>query len=226
MSISTSPIFAIRYVSAVSIAALVYDHLLTLEREIMLIWLNPTAGILNRGGFIINRYLTEGVAIYMAHLFSGVAENITHESCRAADWIFTMCSSVFITISYFIIMWRVYTLWDRRRLVKWILMTVFFISSIIATTFAILSAVQLQDEVSYNSFIHMCTVAQKPWGLKYTMAALTGFDFFIIVLTIINALDRPHKRQADVMISLQHDGARMFVCIFGKRRVSVLSNNF
>jgi hypothetical protein len=39
----------------------------------------------------------------------------------------------------------------------------------------------------------------------------TSFDLFIIIMAIFNALDRPYQRQADVMTSLQNDGARMFV---------------
>jgi hypothetical protein len=32
-------------------------------------------------------------------------------------------------------------------------------------------------------------------------------------MTVLNALDRPYKRQADVMITLQRDGAVMFVVL-------------
>ncbi|KAK7059983.1 hypothetical protein R3P38DRAFT_2838845 [Favolaschia claudopus] len=212
MSLNTAPIFATRYISAICVSALFYDHLLTLEREILLVWLNSLAGMWNRFGFIVNRYLTEAVAIYVGYLYSGVGQGITNEiSCQASVWIFTICNSLFIAVSYFLIMWRVYTLWDRRPFIKWILLGVFFVSMIIAVVFGILCAIQMQASVSSNPVIRMCTLTQKPWGLKYTLAALTGFDLFIIVMSIINALDKPHKRQADVMTSLQHDGARMFV---------------
>lgn len=39
----------------------------------------------------------------------------------------------------------------------------------------------------------------------------TGLDLFIIVMIIFNALERPHKKQAEVITALQHDGAKMFV---------------
>jgi hypothetical protein len=75
----------------------------------------------------------------------------------------------------------------------------------------------------------MCTIGQKPWALAYMLGALvcevvvlssiteltnsqqTMFDLFIIVVTVVNALDRPHQKQADVITALQRDGALMFV---------------
>jgi hypothetical protein len=79
---SVAPIFAARYIPgeasanlifpritflAISVTALLFDHVLTLGSEIDLIWLKSGGGIGNRIGFIVNRYLTEAVAIYVAY---------------------------------------------------------------------------------------------------------------------------------------------------------------
>ncbi|KAF8198356.1 hypothetical protein K438DRAFT_1584226, partial [Mycena galopus ATCC 62051] len=73
-----------------------------------------------------------------------------------------------IYIAYIIMVARVYVLWDRRTIIKWILMSAFAIQTV-------------------------------------------GFGLFVIVMTIFNALDRPHQKQADVVIALVHDGARLFL---------------
>jgi hypothetical protein len=49
----------------VGAAALVYDHFWTFPGEVSLIWFNPEAGLGNRIGFMVNRYVTEAVAIYV-----------------------------------------------------------------------------------------------------------------------------------------------------------------
>lgn len=49
------------------VAALLYDHALTFEDEIFLIWLNSAGGIGNRLGFIVNRYMTEALALYVVY---------------------------------------------------------------------------------------------------------------------------------------------------------------
>lgn len=63
----------------------------------------------------------------------------------------------------------------------------------------------------YNPFIRICAITQKPWALPFVLTIWVFFDFFIILLTLYNAMERPHRNQAEVMTSLQHDGAKMFV---------------
>ncbi|KAJ7278871.1 hypothetical protein C8J57DRAFT_1712828 [Mycena rebaudengoi] len=190
-------VFSTRYVSAVGVATLIYDHLLTFGDGLDFIWLNSAAGIGNRLCFILNR-------------------------CKIFIWIYGSTSLVFITVSHFVIIGRVYTLWDRRRRIKWILITAFGVAVSVSVAFSTLAAYQVQQFVDYNPFINMCTFAQKPGALKYSLASLTVFDLFIIVMSLFYALEKPHQRQADVMISLQHDGALLFVCLFLLRLVALI----
>ncbi|KAJ7508591.1 hypothetical protein B0H11DRAFT_2217873 [Mycena galericulata] len=206
MSVAAS-IFATRYVSAVGVTALIYDHGLTCKDEVNLIWTNPAAGPLSRLGFLVNRYLTEATAIYVAYMLSGGSHGLQNQSYPA----FKSVNQVPV-----IVMSRVYVLWDRRRSIKWILMGAFGVAISITMIFAILAAHQVQAELEYDPDIHMCVFSKKPPGLPVMLGALhghieTGLDLFIILMTIFNALDRPHEKQADVVTALQHDGARMFV---------------
>ncbi|CAK5284988.1 unnamed protein product [Mycena citricolor] len=125
-----------------------------------------------------------------------------------------MASTVFNSFAHFVIVMRVYRLWDRRKEIKWILIVAFTTAMSVAAAFAVLSLRQLDRTVTFTPALDMCTISTKPESLKFCLAALTAFDLFIIVMTIFNALDRPHRHQADVMTALQNDGARMFVCLF------------
>jgi hypothetical protein len=79
---SVAPVFAARLIPgesstkihftclnslAISVSALLYDHSLSFGGEMDLIWFNSEAAFGNRIGFILNRYLTEAVAIYVAY---------------------------------------------------------------------------------------------------------------------------------------------------------------
>ncbi|KAJ7837909.1 hypothetical protein B0H13DRAFT_2367913 [Mycena leptocephala] len=186
---SVAPVFAARFIPAISVSALLYDHSLSFGGEIDLIWFNSEAAFGNRIGFILNRYLTEAVAIYVA---------------------------------YFLIIMRVYTLWDRRQMLKRILTAAFCLEICLALVFSALAASQTNLLWEYIPFINMCAFSKKPWALKFMLGAITLFDFFIIIMTVLNALDRPHTTQADVITSLQREGARMFVCLFVLRLTSFL----
>ncbi|KAJ7488106.1 hypothetical protein FB451DRAFT_1167565 [Mycena latifolia] len=172
--------------AAIAVTALCYDHAITLDAEIAYIWLNKAAGAGNRIGFLLNRYLTEGMTVYVAY-----------SNCQLFIWLFATASSVFVWVSHFIIIARVYTLWDRRPKIKWILAGGFGVATSISMAFAALAAHQAQRK--------------KPWALPFMQGGSTALDLFIIVMTIFNALDRPYQKQADVMSSLQRDGALMFV---------------
>ncbi|KAF7355341.1 hypothetical protein MSAN_01450700 [Mycena sanguinolenta] len=82
------------------------------------------------------------------------------------------------------------------------------------TVFSILAAQQMQLHVTYQAVIHMCSISQKPWALSAMTGTLAAFGLFIIGMTIVNALDRPYTKQADVVASLRRDGAMMFTLIF------------
>ncbi|KAJ7729249.1 hypothetical protein DFH07DRAFT_184668 [Mycena maculata] len=60
----------------------------------------------------------------------------------------------------------------------------------------------------------MCVFSKKPSGLLVMLGAMTTLDLFIVLMTVFNASDRPHQKQADVMTALQHDGAKMFGWVF------------
>ncbi|KAJ7101374.1 hypothetical protein B0H15DRAFT_815862 [Mycena belliarum] len=195
----------------VAATLLFFDHSITFVEELDFIWFNKAAGLGNRLGFLVNRYLTEAMVLYVSYMLSGDSKGLTDRvSCQIFLWLFAIASTVFVAVSHFIIMARLYTLWDRRPRIKWILMAAFSVAISISMTFSILSAHQVQPFLKYNLILHMCTFAKKPWALPFMLGALTSFDLFIIVATVINALDRPHQKQADVMTALQRDGALMF----------------
>ncbi|KAJ7751540.1 hypothetical protein DFH07DRAFT_826348 [Mycena maculata] len=215
-------IMATRYFSAVAVALVFCDHCLTSGDEIQFIWMNTKAGSGNRAGFLINRYVTEAMVAYVTYMLSGMAGGQTDRVCQIFIWLFAIASTVFVAVSHFLIISRLYTLWDRRKIIKWILLGSFGVTISIAMAFCILAAHQVQPFLVYNPLLHMCTFTQKPWALPYMLGALTLFDGFIILMTIVNALDRPHHTQADVVTALVRDGALMFVGLFVLRFINLM----
>ncbi|KAJ7711737.1 hypothetical protein B0H14DRAFT_3020216 [Mycena olivaceomarginata] len=205
-------IFATRYISAAAVTILFYDHILSFSEEVEIIWFNKAAGAGNRISFLANRYLTEGMMVYDSYVLSGLAHGMT-TNCRIFIWLFGITGTVWISISHFIIMSRLYTLWDRRREIKWILMGSFAIAISVATAFDILTSLQAEAHFQYNNTINMCTFTDKIWAMPFLLGTLTIFDLFIIVMTVINGFHRPYQKQADVMVALQRDGAMMFLVI-------------
>ncbi|KAJ6529985.1 hypothetical protein DFH09DRAFT_934374, partial [Mycena vulgaris] len=209
---------------------LLYDHFLTSGDEVRLIWFNSEAGWAGKAAFAINRYVSEAMAIYLAYrkflpctlsppsnFFPSSIMSEVHTtiimlifiSCRHFIWVFAVASSAMVATFHFIIISRIYALWDRRARIKWILFITFGIEISIATVFTVLAAQEVQPFIVYDPITHMCEFSKKPWALPFTIGTQTVFDLFLIIMTICNALDRPHQKQADVVTSLIHDGARI-----------------
>ncbi|KAJ7707873.1 hypothetical protein B0H14DRAFT_719030 [Mycena olivaceomarginata] len=66
-SLPAESILAMRYMSAVAVSVFVYDHLLTWAEEIRLIWFNSNADLSHRINYMVNRYSTGAMLIYVAY---------------------------------------------------------------------------------------------------------------------------------------------------------------
>jgi len=53
-------------------------------------------------------------------------------------------------------------------------------------------------------------------------AALCVYDLFIVLLTIFNAMDRPHRNYSELSEALHRDGARYFLGLFTLRLVNLI----
>ncbi|KAJ7747239.1 hypothetical protein B0H16DRAFT_1851222 [Mycena metata] len=228
-------IFATRYVSAVGVTTLLYDHVLTSGDEFSLIWLNPAAGVKYRAIFVFNRYVTEAVSLYAAYMLSGGSFNVTTELSKISlgtrggylPFYFFIKLSVTTPFRVFlftdsvlkvILAMRVYTLWDYRDKIKWFLLGTFGAAFTISLAFSIVTVLQVQSSSAfYDLVIRMCGITQKPWALSVVLGVWVLFDFLVIILAVANALEIPHHTDAEVMASLQQDGARMFLCLLALR---------
>jgi len=126
-----------------------------------------------------------------------------------------MAATVCTSTGHFVVMARLHNLWDRRPTIKWILGG----ATVIALSVSLAFIVQVASDIEISSGA-FCALIKKPWALPYALGALTCLDLFVIMMSVLNALDRPYKRQADVMKELQRDGALMFFFLFLLRIVN------
>ncbi|KAJ7119285.1 hypothetical protein C8R46DRAFT_1050921 [Mycena filopes] len=221
LDLPVASILAVRYMSAVGVAVILYDHFLTWVDEVHLIWFNSKGGKGDRISFIVNRYMTEAMILYVAYgillVLGGNSNGLSNQSCQTFIWVFGVVGSVSASLQQYTMVARVYTLWDRRDKIRRIVVAAFALQTLLTTVFSILTAHQLQllivekASVLYIEPTHMCGITSKPWPLIATTGTLAAFGLFIIIMTIGNALDRPYQKQADIVNSLIADGARIFI---------------
>jgi hypothetical protein len=206
-------IFAPRFASAAGIACLLYDHLLTFESERQAIWANPNANIFSKIGFVANRYGSEAVGIYVASVLSATRE-LDVSRCITFIWIYSICASVFVTVSHFAVIYRIYYLWDRRRIIGYILTISFFLVISTVCLLAVLSVLQIQPHAIYVAPLRSCDAGIKPKTFPAMLGIISLYDLFLIVLTIFNSLHVPRRHDIEIARSLRNDSAVAFLLLF------------
>ncbi|KAJ7929609.1 hypothetical protein B0H13DRAFT_1859602 [Mycena leptocephala] len=128
-----------------------------------------------------------------------------------------MISIIFGAISHFVILLRIYALWDHREKIARILITAFVLCISTTTILGIFCALHLQymsaeaAQMVYVDPLKTCAFGTKPKVLIAMLGILSSFDLFLVVITVWNALERPHVTNIEVIGALQTDGLRFFL---------------
>ncbi|PFH51641.1 hypothetical protein AMATHDRAFT_58774 [Amanita thiersii Skay4041] len=221
-NLNSAQVLATRYTSAVGVACIFYDHLLTFEAERKAIWVNPKVKFASKVGFVLNRYATEILGIYIASMISAT-HNSGLSSCRAFVWVFSLSASIFTTAAHFAVIFRIYLLWDRRKSVGYILAASFIVAAALITTFAALAVVQVLPHLKYIEPLRSCYLGVVPKAFPTALGIISLYDLFLIVLTIYNALEMPRRRDIEVVRSLQNDSAKAFLLLFLLRLFNLIA---
>ncbi|KAJ7087623.1 hypothetical protein B0H15DRAFT_982846 [Mycena belliarum] len=214
--------YGLKYFSAVPLVAVVFDHLITLGDEFNTIWKNPNVRWHSKAAFVVNRYLTEAIIAYVVYILSGMATNLSDrhlQVCHRFIWIYGVTCVVAGAISHFVILIRVYGLWDRRASVARVLISAFVACITTTTILGVFSAIEMERKQSIlfcaSAHLYLWLKATSPCGHSF-------FDFSLVMLIVFNAMDRPRLTHIEIVSELQNDGAGFFLCIFALRFADLL----
>ncbi|CAK5283987.1 unnamed protein product [Mycena citricolor] len=237
-------ILLLRYISVFSLAVLLYDHILTFSEEVRSIWQNRITSWPSKAAFWVNRYMTEVVMISSISVFSGdsgsrLNDTVSHRAlddgprpdtisatqrCQSFLWFFGATMMIFAIASHAVIIIRMHSLWDDRRIVALLLVGTFFV--FISTTAAtgINCVLILQETFKASPIFKMCLLTSSTRWLPATFGIQSGLDIVIMVFMVYSALERPHRTNSEVIVSLQTDGVRYLVVLFILRTLYLVSS--
>ncbi|KAH9858603.1 hypothetical protein C2E23DRAFT_880070 [Lenzites betulinus] len=220
---------ATRYLSAVGLTVLLFDHLLTFADEVKYIW--PAPATYAKYMFLLNRYTVLGTLIAVAYNMSGVAHDAftnlgqVYRVYICKQFIFTcsMFAIVSVGIANLLILQRVVILWEHRPIILKIMTAGFLLSFTLQVVTMVLTLMNVLPSIQWSAPLGMCIATKSShiliavWaspaeGMTKDVLQLV-FEMFVLTSTALNALDRPRTVELPIIKALHSDGLGFFLTI-------------
>jgi len=196
---------AIRYIVILTYVAVVYDALITIEREYTLVW--KAKWTLGKLLFFSVRYPTilEGVML-VAYAF--VEDD---EFCKIQTVIGVWAALLFLLPLQFVVVLRTAALWERDRKIVWLL----YLSVIAADAVNLMNIVRATQALHFsdsNTLLRPILACLSSIGTSSAIVATPGwiaviaFDSLIFVLTFIKAVHTSWSLRTPLIQVLIRDG--------------------
>lgn len=211
---------ASQYLSAAGLVILLWDHFLTVHDEVELIWRAQLS--FPKLLFLFNRYVVPACLIIFTYATSGFSDDIFSDSfCQTWFGVGIVVGMVSIGTSNFLILLRLWVLWDRKTRLVLVTLPLFLvtqITAIVCTAYVVSSMMPL---VVFEPYLHSCILTQK---VNFVILWTPGivFEFMIFIMTWWNALDQPLPQHAKMAKVMYRDGSIYFFVLFGLRLLNLV----
>jgi len=214
---------ASKYVNAVGMMILLWDHILTFPDEVQLIWKArlSSAKVL----FLVNRYMVPFTMIVQTHEFSGLEGYLSLACCKAWYAIGVSVGTLSIATTNFLILLRLWVIWDRSPRLVLSTLTLFIVTQLVTIGCAAYVIYDLMPNLAILARVHACIPIEKPKLMVIWVPGLV-FEFVVFATTVWNALDRPRPQDLRMAKILYRDGCLYFLCLFVSRLANMLLSVF
>jgi len=221
---SAPALVATRYFTLTGCVILLWDHLLTFEDEIKYIWKRPVE--LSKAVFLFNRYFVEGVMCLNVYVLLDLHGPLSQEICHTYI-LFVGCTSIVaMTIANSTVTFHIQSIWEKQKGVTYALFVGFCITYGVTIVCAGLAINDFQSHIVWVPVINSCIIPHKPMPLIGVWAGMVTFDIFVLVMLFANAVNRPYRKNSEIIESLRRDGIKYLTVLLSMRSVNLILTIF
>ncbi|KAI0930856.1 hypothetical protein AcV7_004927 [Taiwanofungus camphoratus] len=121
---------------------------------------------------------------------------------------------------------RVYALWDNRKEIKYALITGFIICYSLSVGFAVATMQKFFNKLQYSMSLDSCFLPEKADYLIGVWGGMTLYDVYILMFVVVNVLNKPRRRDSEIVTNLIRDGALTFMGFFALRLLKLFQSIF
>ncbi|KAF9440864.1 hypothetical protein P691DRAFT_715441 [Macrolepiota fuliginosa MF-IS2] len=198
-----------RYLSAVAVAVILWDHIITFDEECRAVWSNKRERVLWKVGFVVCRYASDAVLLFTAYILSG-AFNLDTAVCDRWSWCFTLPGFFCIAFTQALVGHQILTLWAHRRAITYLIfgvLSIFFVATGILVVF-------IGQRSVAEPLMKTCIFQHISQFVTWYIGLAMVFELFLVAMTIVNVLDTPRTRDVEILRRLNRDGGLSFMGIF------------
>lgn len=219
---------ACRYVAAIGLIILFYDHLLTLGDEVRYIW--KARWSVPKALFLLVRYAVPLALIIQVHQLSRAimpsqSQDKTDTFCQIWFNIAVSLGILTMAIGNFIVLLRSCIMFKKNKhVISWII-GLFVCSQIVVVVSAIIVLIRINPSLAFKRDLGLCTINRRSvLGILYAPAML--FDGIAVLAVLLNAVSRPHRHNETIWAYLYQNGFYYFLLLFLLRLINFLTTLF
>ncbi|KAI0733910.1 hypothetical protein C8Q72DRAFT_501193 [Fomitopsis betulina] len=211
-------VLATRYLSAVALALSLYDHAITFPTEVQLFWSQPWSA--SHALVVFSTYFVQACCLVIAYTFGDSRSTLSYK-VNVIIFIGTFatmgggCQEVALLL-------RVYALWDNRKKVKHALLFGFAVCYGFSLASAIVTMAQLAGGIRCNVDLRTCVLPEKAKYIAGVWGGMAAYDLYVLILAVLNAFNRPRRRDTEILDRLRRDGILTFLLLFASHLVKLL----
>ncbi|TFK49992.1 hypothetical protein OE88DRAFT_1681978 [Heliocybe sulcata] len=202
---------AIRFLSAAGLVILLWDHLLTFDDEVEYIWNARWAApkIL----FLIVRYIVPVGLIINSYQLSGlVPHHLSDTVCKVWLAVAIYMGMVSIAVGNFLVLLRLWILWDRKRKLVYSTLLIFVLTQIASIATMTTVVVHFIPVLYFDKDLNMCSVSAKSNVMGLWLPGII-FEVMVFITVCWNAIDRPMSVNNPLGQALVRDGFGYFITL-------------
>ncbi|KAI0291645.1 hypothetical protein B0F90DRAFT_1823703 [Multifurca ochricompacta] len=207
-----------RNITVAGAVVVLYDHVLTFDDEIRLIWKAPSSFI--KWIFLVNRYLTEVCLLAIANEMSGFSYTYNSKlspngkcSCRRVLLTVSAYGVFSILTANLMAFLKVVTLWNKSPRVVFWLSSILLLSFLTSAGCMTASMIILAPYIEWSPVANICVLMKTTPTLTAVWAAPMIFEFSVLALTTYNALSLPRHSGRPLVRILHRDGMLFFLAL-------------
>ncbi|EED81939.1 predicted protein [Postia placenta Mad-698-R] len=238
LATSANSVLAARALTAVSLTIYVWDHLLNIADEVELVWRQPWSVVpvfltFNRHAEAVGWWsteLTEGVCQALAAIISvycvinSASTQFTlllylyniWDSSRTTRRLLTYGFVVCFSISLVFAAVSLHDVWGIASHISFFAVQssrrAGSITPFPKPRFCAVSHMPKYSIGMWGGLVRILARSDVPVMLTHTCSVQILYDFYVLVLIVVNALQRPRRHDSEIIGNLFRDGGYMFMC--------------